>query len=94
MNCYDCALAGTVTPAVAVCHDCGASVCIVHSVTRQRHLTRTVTINRTITVEPPARLLRCATCATAKDAVRRDASPKRRHAHSHRGVKELSVHDE
>ncbi len=27
MNCYDCLTRGVVTPAVAVCHNCGAAVC-------------------------------------------------------------------
>ena len=36
MNCFDCALDGAVTPAVAVCDDCGAGVCIEHAVVRQR----------------------------------------------------------
>ena len=59
MNCFDCALVGAVTSAVAFCHDCGAGVCLEHAVARQRHLTRTVTMNRLIEVEPPARLIRC-----------------------------------
>ena len=27
MNCFDCAESDWLTPAVAVCHDCGAAVC-------------------------------------------------------------------
>ena len=80
MNCFDCSLAGETAPAVAVCHDCGAAVCLGHAFVRRHHLTRTATINRIIVVEPPARLVRCATCAAADDAVHQDASPKRRHA--------------
>ena len=32
MNCLDCTLAGTTTPAVATCHSCGAAVCADHAV--------------------------------------------------------------
>ena len=78
MNCFDCALAKVVTPAVGICHDCGAGVCVEHAVTRQRHLTRTATINRPIVVEPPARLLTCVTCTAARDAVIADSAPRRR----------------
>ena len=53
MNCYDCASTGVVTPAIAVCDDCGAGVCIEHAVVRHRRLTRTVALNRQIEVEPP-----------------------------------------
>ena len=33
MNCYDCANHHTATPAVAICHDCGAGVCPDHAIT-------------------------------------------------------------
>ena len=72
MNCFDCAEAEWLTPAVAVCHDCGAAVCADHAVSFARHLTRTATINRVIVVEPPARLIRCRVCATANDAAHQD----------------------
>ena len=80
MNCFDCSLVGAVISAVALCHDCGAGVCLEHAVVRPRHLTRTVPLNRLIEVEPPARLIRCHTCTAAHDAIRQDAAPKRRHA--------------
>ena len=83
MNCFDCALDGIVTPAVAVCHDCGVGVCIEHAVAREHHLTRTATINRIIVVEPPARLVRCEICSAANDAAHQDAVPNRRHAERH-----------
>ena len=79
MNCFDCALTGHVTPAVAVCDDCGAAVCIEHAVVRQRRLTRTVPLNRTIEIDPPARLVRCNTCTAAHDA-QSGVVPARRHA--------------
>ena len=31
MNCYDCAGAGRTTPAVAICHNCGAALCGDHA---------------------------------------------------------------
>jgi hypothetical protein len=86
MNCFDCALADARSPAIAVCHDCGAGVCADHAVVRQRHLTRTATISRIIEVEPPARLIRCPTCTAAHDAVHQEPAPKRRHAERHVGV--------
>ena len=86
MNCFDCALVGAVTSALGLCHDCGAGVCSEHAVARPRHLTRTVTMNRMIEIEPPARLIRCQTCTAAHDALRHDAAPKRRHAERHVGI--------
>ena len=46
MNCFDCAAADWPTPAVAVCHDCGAAVCADHAVSFDHHLTRTAIIDR------------------------------------------------
>jgi len=86
MNCFDCALAGAATSAVAFCHDCGAGVCLEHAVARQRHLTRTVPLSRLIEVEPAARLIRCHTCTAAHDAAHRAAAPTRHHAARHVGV--------
>ena len=87
MNCFDCSITGTTTSAVAVCHDCGAAVCLEHSFVRQHHLTRTATINRIIVVEPAARFVRCATCTAADDAVHRDSAPSRRHAERHTALR-------
>jgi hypothetical protein len=84
MNCYDCAALGLDSHAVAVCMDCGAGMCIDHGHVEPRWLTRTMVINREVTVEPPARSIRCATCATARQALegagvggRSSASPRR-----------------
>lgn len=79
MKCYDCAATGDHGDAVAVCADCAAAVCIEHSVTVKHWLTRTQTIMRVERVErvdPPARLIRCATCHAADLAAAR--SQKRR----------------
>lgn len=76
MNCFDCAAAGRVSTAVAVCHDCGAAVCAEHAISRDDHLTRTVTISRKIVVEPPARLVRCRVCTAAHDAVVRESDTR------------------
>ncbi len=65
MHCLDCFLAHRNADALAVCHDCGAGVCADHAVIRDRHLTRTAPINRTITVEPAARIIRCPACDAA-----------------------------
>ena len=69
MNCYDCAITGHQNAAVASCVDCGAGLCIEHAIVAPHHLTRVGVINRIETIEPPARLMYCETCATAHDAV-------------------------
>jgi hypothetical protein len=78
MNCLDCAANGQVTPAVGVCHDCGAGVCADHVVSGDRHLTRLEGIGMKVKVEPPARLLRCEVCTAAVDAVREASRPRTR----------------
>jgi hypothetical protein len=67
MNCYDCAITGHI--------DCGAGLCIDHAIVAQHHLTRVGVINRIETVEPPARLMLCETCAAAHDAAAHRAAP-------------------
>ena len=68
MNCLDCAGMGRDVTAVAVCHGCGAGVCAVHARVVARWLTRTAVINRTVMVEPPARLVWCPVCDAAQQA--------------------------
>ena len=87
MNCFDCSTVGEPSMAVAVCQDCGAAVCPDHAVSRDHHLTRTVTINRIIVVEPPGRLIRCQVCTGAHDAVAHPSDTRRdgrRHPVAHR----------
>lgn len=79
MNCYDCNEHGNDIPAIAVCHDCGAGVCIDHADTHTRYLTRMVGLGMPIEVEPPARIIRCATCSNAIEALRH-ASHSRPHS--------------
>ena len=69
MNCFDCAALGDTAPAVAICADCGASVCAAHARVSPRWLTRTLPINRVVAVEPPARVIRCGICQAAAGAV-------------------------
>ena len=68
MNCYDCAATGTYRPAVAVCVDCGAGVCIEHAVNTSHWLTRTQAVMRVERVAPPGRMIRCETCHAARSA--------------------------
>jgi len=69
MNCYDCATQDRLTrPAVGICHDCGAGVCVDHSHRDVRWLTRTALINRVETIDPPERIIRCGICAAAHEA--------------------------
>jgi hypothetical protein len=68
VNCYDCAVPGLTSPAVAVCRDCGAAVCADHAHPVTRHLTRTLVINRIVPIEPAARAIYCGPCYTAHRA--------------------------
>ncbi|CAN5830846.1 hypothetical protein BH23ACT4_BH23ACT4_04530 [soil metagenome] len=71
MNCYDCNQSGTITPAIAVCHDCGGGVCPDHAV-ESRHTLMVVTATSTRTpVDPPQRRMRCQPCAFAVDSADR-----------------------
>ena len=79
MNCYDCAAHGHTTPAVAICADCGAATCPSHAHLTPRWLTRTMVINRTVAVEPPARTIRCGICQAARDAADPHASTLAHH---------------
>jgi Uncharacterized protein conserved in archaea (DUF2180) len=64
----DCAATGTYRPAVAVCVDCGAGVCIEHAVNTSHWLTRTQALMRVERVEPPARSIRGKTYHAARTA--------------------------
>lgn len=79
MNCLDCASNDRSVPAVGVCHDCGAGVCLDHAIARDRHLTRIMAISMELKVEPPARILRCGVCSAAVDAVAEASRLRRRH---------------
>lgn len=68
MNCFDCAVYGHTAPAVAVCADCGAGLCGEHAHVEPRWLTRTMAINRVVSVDPPARAVRCGICQAARHA--------------------------
>jgi hypothetical protein len=67
VNCFDCAAHGRTEEAVAICADCGAGICLGHAQVTPRWLTRTMPINRTVAVEPPARTIRCCLCQQARD---------------------------
>lgn len=69
MNCYDCDRQGHVSPAVAICHDCGAGICARHATEAPHHLTRILVLSRQVPVEPPQRRLRCEVCAAAVSAL-------------------------
>lgn len=79
MNCFDCAAHDEVSAAVAICAGCGAGMCLDHAHVEPRWLTRNAAINRTVVVDPPARVLRCAVCTQAQDAATHPvSSPKQR----------------
>jgi hypothetical protein len=79
MNCFDCAAHGEVSTAVAICVGCGAALCLDHAHVNPRWLTRTAVINRTVVVDPPARVVRCGICSDAQDAVAHPAEPPKQH---------------
>ena len=68
MNCLDCADNNPSTPAVGVCHSCGAGVCMDHAKVFDHYLTRTEPIDQVIRIEPPARLIWCGACSAANEA--------------------------
>ncbi len=70
MNCFDCAALNTKTPAVAICHDCGAGLCTQHASVSEHHLTITRALNMQVPVEPPQRRIRCSACTNAIAAQR------------------------
>lgn len=78
MNCYDCNEHGNDIPAIAVCHDCGAGVCIDHAKTQHVYRTRLVGLGLPIEIEPPARVIRCVTCSNAIEALHRASRTRHR----------------
>ena len=70
MNCYDCAINHVMTPAVAVCHDCGAGICADHATTAAHRLTKIVPLGRNVPIKPAARIIRCHTCSAATSAAK------------------------
>jgi hypothetical protein len=74
MICFDCATHGEASSAVAVCVGCGAGLCLEHAHVNPRWLTRTMAIDRTVSVEPPARVVRCGLCTHAEEAAAHPAA--------------------
>ena len=70
MNCYDCDQQGQTSPALAVCHDCGAGICTQHASEAEHHLTVNLALNMQGPVEPPQRRIRCLVCAEALAAAK------------------------
>ncbi|MDH6132049.1 hypothetical protein P3T37_001434 [Kitasatospora sp. MAA4] len=65
MNCYDCHTAERTTPALAVCHHCGAGLCAEHA----RALPDTVhhlSGTGASTLPRRARRISCSVCAEAE----------------------------
>ena len=65
MNCYDCHHNDTQTIAVAICHDCGAGLCLDHTTEGTHRLTVVRATGWQAPVDPPERRIRCHTCAAA-----------------------------
>jgi hypothetical protein len=73
VNCLDCALDGGSVHAVAIRVDCGTAICPDHAVIHERVLVRTGVLLREEPVVPAARVVHCATCASARSAQGRPA---------------------
>lgn len=65
MNCYDCHQSGVTTSAVAVCRNCGASLCPDHIEVTVQHLERNEGMGLA-TLKKPARRLTCLICHDAE----------------------------
>jgi hypothetical protein len=81
MNCYDCAIHNTTQRAVAICHDCGAGLCVDHAHTHDRYLQRMVPLGMFLNVEPPGRIIQCVTCSNANEALRHANQSRHRSSH-------------
>jgi hypothetical protein len=77
MNCFDCNLSGDTTPAIAVCHDCGAGVCPDHAISGQHTLTAVRATNWQTPVDPSQRRIWCQTCAAAINAANELSAARR-----------------
>ncbi|HEU4676638.1 MAG TPA: DUF2180 family protein [Motilibacteraceae bacterium] len=70
MNCLDClAERAQAVPAVAVCLDCGAGVCLEHAVLVARRVDARGLLGRRIPLSRGGRVVRCEVCQRAHDAV-------------------------
>ncbi|MGN6246005.1 MAG: DUF2180 family protein [Motilibacteraceae bacterium] len=70
MNCLDClAERAQAVPAVAVCSDCGAGVCLEHAVLVARRVEAKGHLGRQIPLPRAGRLVRCGVCQGAHDAI-------------------------
>ncbi|MDQ0601947.1 LSD1 subclass zinc finger protein [Streptomyces canus] len=66
MHCLDCRTQATTHTAVGICRDCGAAVCEAHARVAVNEARRPSMLSTPY--QPPARTVRCATCATARAA--------------------------
>ena len=70
VNCLDClADRAHAVPAVGVCSDCGAGVCLEHAVLVARRLEAQGHLGRRIPLPRAGRLLRCGVCQAAHVSV-------------------------
>ncbi|WP_405910832.1 MULTISPECIES: DUF2180 family protein [unclassified Streptomyces] len=66
MHCLDCRTQQAVSTAVGICRDCGAAVCEEHAQVVVNQVRRGSML--AAAYQPPARTVRCATCAAAQQA--------------------------
>lgn len=70
MNCLDClAERAQAVPAVAVCSDCGAGVCLEHAVLVTHPVEARGLLGRHIPLPRTGRVVRCEVCQSVHDAV-------------------------
>lgn len=68
MICFDCAQAGREAPAVGMCAGCAAGLCLDHAQVYPVALSCAAPPVARMSVDPPARVLRCRVCAAAHAA--------------------------
>lgn len=68
MNCLDCLVErALVVPAVGICSDCGAGVCLDHAVLVAHRTEARGYLGRRIPLPRPGRLVRCGLCQAVSE---------------------------
>lgn len=65
MNCLVCEQNGMHRPAVALCHNCSAALCLEHAKVLPKYLTMQVPVCQTVDLPVPAQIVLCHICHQA-----------------------------
>ena len=65
MICYECQSRGETRDAVALCHQCSATLCAEHALVLSDPVTAQYPVCKTVTLPLRARLFLCSTCRKA-----------------------------